>query len=278
VEEETAHMLKSGVIRPSRSPWAAPVVIAPKKDGGIRFCVDYRELNKVTKKDVYPLPRIDDTVDALNGAKFLSAFDMLSGYWQVPIAAADAAKTAFVTHQGLYEWTCMPFGLTGAPVTFQRMMDTVLAGLKWQTCLVYLDDVVVFSRTFDEHLSSLRQVFDRLYEAGLKLKPSKCFFCCTELLYLGYLITPEGLQPDPTTKRAILDYPAPTDVSGVRTFLGMTGHYRQFINGYAMIAAPLHKLVKPSVAWHWLEEQQQAFTQLKMILTSPPVLKLPDFT
>ena len=278
VEEETAKMLASGVIRPSRSPWAAPVVIAAKKDGGIRFCVDYRELNKVTRKDVYPLPRIDDTVDALNGAKFLSAFDMLSGYWQVPLSPGDAQKTAFVTHEGLYEWTCMPFGLTGAPATFQRMMDTVLAGLKWQCCLVYLDDVVVFSRTFDDHLRDLRLIFNRLFEAGLKLKPSKCFFCCTELLYLGYLITPEGLKPDPTTKTAILEYPAPTDVSGVRTFLGMTGHYRQFIPNYAIIAGPIQELVKPTVPWTWGPAQQHAFEQLKNIMTSPPVLKLPDFS
>lgn len=278
VEKETANMLASGVIRPSRSPWAAPVVIAPKKDGGIRFCVDYRELNTVTRKDVYPLPRIDDTVDALNGARFLSAFDMLSGYWQVPVAPGDAAKTAFVTHQGLYEWTCMPFGLTGAPATFQRMMDTVLAGLKWQCCLVYLDDVVVFSRTFDEHIRDLRIVFDRLLEAGLKLKPSKCFFCCTELLYLGYLLTPEGLKPDPTTKRAILDFPTPRDLSAVRTFLGMTGHYRQFIEKYALIAAPLVQLTKKDIGWRWSDEQQQAFERLKELLITPPILKLPDFT
>ena len=278
IQKEMDTMKAAGVIRPSRSPWAAPVVLAAKKDGGVRFCVDYRELNKLTKRDVYPLPRIDDTVDALNGAKYLTAFDMLSGYWQVPLSPEDAPKTAFVTHEGLFEWTCMPFGLTGAPATFQRMMDTVLAGLKWQCCLVYLDDVVVFSRTFDTHLRDLQLVFDRLHEAGLKLKPSKCFFCCTELLYLGYLVTPDGLKPDPTTKRAILAYPVPTDVSGVRTFLGMTGHYRQFIPRYAMIAEPLQKLTKPSVPWQWAEAQQQAFSQLQQLLTEPPVLKLPDFS
>ena len=278
IEKETAEMLEWGVIEPSRSPWAAPVVIAPKKDGGLRFCVDYRELNKVTKKDVYPLPRIDDTVDALNGAQFLSAFDLLSGYWQVGVAQEDREKTAFVTHEGLFQWTCMPFGLTGAPATFQRMMDTVLAGLKWQCCLVYLDDVVVFSRTFEQHVKDLRIVFDRLAEAGLKLKPSKCFFCCTELLYLGYLVTPQGLKPDPTTKRAILEFPAPRDVSAVRTFMGMTGHYRQFIKDYAMIVKPIHDLTKPNRQWDWTKECQQAFDRLKEIMTSPPVLKLPDFT
>ena len=186
IEEHTRKMRDGGVIRPSRSPWAAPVVLAPKKDGNWRFCIDYRALNKATTTDVYPLPRIDDTVDALNGARFLSAFDMLAGYWQVGMDPKSALKSAFVTHEGLFEWTCMPFGLSGAPATFHRMMDTVLAGLKWQCCLVYLDDVVVFSRTFDDHLRDLTMVFDRLAEAGLKLKPSKCAFCCAELLYLGY--------------------------------------------------------------------------------------------
>ena len=181
-------MLKWGVIRPSQSPWASPVVISPKKDGSVRFCIDYRDLNGVTKKDVYPLPRIDDTIDALNCAKYLTAFDMLSGYWQVPVAPGDREKTAFITHERLFEWVCMPFGLMGAPATFQRMMDTVLAGLKWQCCLVYLDDVVVFSRDFDTHVKDISLVFTRLNQAGLKMKPSKYFFCCTELLYLGYLL------------------------------------------------------------------------------------------
>ena len=271
-------MLKEGVIRPSVGPWAAPIVLAKKKDGKWRFCVDYRELNKVTQKDVYPLPRIDDTVDALNGARYLTAFDLLSGYWQVPLAPEDAQKTAFATHDGLFQWTCMPFGLTSAPATFQRMMDTVLAGLKWQCCLVYLDDVLVFSRTFEQHISDLCAVFERLQNAGLKLKPSKCHFCCTDIKYLGYIITPNGIKPDTDNLKAVADMREPCNVSEVRTYLGMTGHYRQFIANYAQISKPLRELTSPNTEWKFADSERLAFSTLRDALISAPILALPDFT
>lgn len=193
-------MLSRDVIQPSASPWASPVVLVPKPDGSSRFCCDFRNLNKITKKDSYPLPLISESLEALGGAKFFSSMDLMSGYWQVEMDPASREKTAFITHAGLYEFTTMPFGLCNAPGTFQRLMECVLRGLTWQIALIYLDDVLVYSSTFEEHLQHLRLVFDRFREAGLKLKPSKCHFGQTKVNYLGHVITPEGLQPKKGTK------------------------------------------------------------------------------
>ena len=170
-------MLGKDVIRPSASPWASPIVLVRKKDGSTRFCVDYRKVNHVTRKDAYPLPRVDDTLDTLSGAKWFSTLDLICGYWQVEVDEKDRAKTAFCTPDGLFEFNVMPFGLCNAPATFQRLMDLVLAGLQWSSCLVYLDDVIVIGKTFKEHLSNLHTVLTRLREAGLKLKPKKCALC-----------------------------------------------------------------------------------------------------
>ena len=167
-------MLERGVVEPSTSPWASPIVLVRKKDGSTRFCVDYRKLNDATRKDTYPLPRIDANLDTLHGSQWFSTLDLLSGYWQVVIDEADRSKTAFCTTEGLFQFKVMPFGLCNAPATFQRLMDLVLAGLQWSDCLVYLDDVVMFGRTFEEHLCNLSSVLQRMREAGLRLKPSKC--------------------------------------------------------------------------------------------------------
>lgn len=192
IDEQVSDMLTRNVIRPSTSPWASPVVLVTKKDGSIRFCVDYRRLNKITRKDVYPLPRIDDALDCLQGAEFFSSLDLRSGYWQVPMADADRSKTAFVTPDGLYEFNVMPFGLCNAPATFERMMDNVLRGLKWKTCLCYLDDIVVFSSDFDTHLERLKQVLTCLTSAGLQLNLKKCRFAARKLTILGHVVSKEG--------------------------------------------------------------------------------------
>ena len=175
-------MLRLGVTAPSSSPWASPVVLAQKKDGSLRFCVDYRRLNTVTRKDAYVLPRIDDTLDALSSSKWFSTLDLASGYWQMEVAPEDKEKTAFCTQEGLFEFQTMPFGLRNAPATFQRLMDFVLAGLQWSSCLVYLDDVIIMGRTFDDHLKNLALVLVRLQDAGLKLRPEKCAFFQKEVL------------------------------------------------------------------------------------------------
>lgn len=196
IDEQVTDMLTRNVIRPSTSPWASPVVLVTKKDGSIRFCVDYRRLNKITRRDVYPLPRIDDALDCLQGAEFFSSLDLRSGYWQVPMSDADRSKTAFVTPDGLYEFNVMPFGLCNAPATFERMMDNVLRGLKWKTCLCYLDDIVVFSPDFNTHLERLEQVLTCLTSAGLQLNVKKCRFAARKLTILGHVVSKDGILPD----------------------------------------------------------------------------------
>ena len=172
--KEISQMLENVIIEKSNSPWSSPIVLVRKKDGSIRFCIDFRRLNNITRKDAYPLPRIDDTLESLSGAKFFSTIDLASGYWQVEMDEVDKQKTAFISHMGLFHFNVMPFGLCNAPQTFQRLMNGVLSGLTWEECLVYLDDVIIYSRTFEEHLERLEHVFERLKESGLKIKLEKC--------------------------------------------------------------------------------------------------------
>lgn len=272
IRDQVEEMLRDDVIQPSKSPWAAPVVLVRKKDGALRFCVDYRRLNKITKKDVYPLPRIDDTLDRLCHAKYFSSMDLKSGYWQIEVDERDREKTAFITPDGLYEFKVMPFGLCSAPATFQRVMDTVLAGLKWQTCLVYLDDVVVFAASFEEHLRRLKAVLDAIKLSGLTLKPEKCRFAYHELLFLGHIISKDGVRPDPQKTAAIANFPQPHDKKAVRRFLGLCAYYRRFVRNFSRVAEPLTKLSKADVPFTWNSAQAEAFNELQRLLQSPPVL------
>ena len=251
---QVQQMLSSNVIRPSNSPWASPVVMVRKKDGSLHFCVDFRQLNAATVKDAHPLPRIDHLLDALHGAKWFSTLDLKSGYWQVPIAEQDKEKTAFrPSSRQLFEFNQVPFGLCNAPATFSRLMDQVLAGLHWETCLFYLDDIIVFSSTWEEHLARLREVFERLRHTKLKLGPTKCTFAAKEVSYLGHRVTEEGLLPDPALLAAIRDIPPPKTATEVRSFLGLAGYYRRYIKGFAAIAAPLHALTRKDALFHWSE-------------------------
>ena len=257
---QVQQMLSSNVIRPSNSPWASPVVMLWKKDGSLCFCVDFRQLNAATVKDAHPLPRIDDLLDTLYGAKWFSTLDLKSGYWQVPITEQDKAKTAFRTSSGqLFEFNQVPFGLCNAPATFSLLMDCVLAGLHWETCLFYLDDIIVFSSTWEEHLTRLRQVFERLRHANLKLGADKCIFAAKEVNYLGHQVTEEGLLPDSSLLAAIREIPPPKTATKVRSFLGLAGYYRRYVKGFAAIAAPLHALTRKDAVFHWSEDCQTAF-------------------
>lgn len=209
-ERQVQEMLREGVIRPSTSPWASPVVLVSKKDATLRFCVDFRRLNDVTVKDAMPLPRIDDTLDALHGARWFSTLDLKQGYWQVPIEEQHKEKTAFRTSGGgLFEFNRMPFGLCNAPATFSRLMDTALTGLSWKICLAYLDDIIVFAATWQDHLQRLRQVFQRLREAGLRLHPDKCTLGAKQVGFLGHQVSAEGIRPDPSNIEALLALPPP---------------------------------------------------------------------
>ena len=270
-------MLKNKVIEPSKSPWAFPIVLVPKKDGTIRFCVDYRKLNAITVKDSYALPRIDDALATLSGNKFFTSLDLAQGYYQIPMSDKDKEKTAFITDSGLWQFNVMSFGLTNAPATFQRYMDTTLAGLKWNILLIYIDDFLIFSKTFEDHLRDVETVLDRLLDANMTLKPSKCHLFQRELLYLGHIVSAEGIKPDPKKIQAILEMPVPVDVTGVRSFLGMIGFYRTYIENFSRIAVPLYNLTKNFVKFDMREDEVNSFNELKQAMATAPILCHPDF-
>ncbi|XP_039660752.1 uncharacterized protein LOC120561648 [Perca fluviatilis] len=243
VKEHINQLLSSQVIRESSSPYASPIVLVRKKDGSLRMCVDYRQLNSKTRKDAFPLPRIEESLDALSGACWFSTLDLASGYNQVPVAEADRAKTAFCTPFGLFEWNRMPFGLSNAPSNFQRLMQRIFGDQQCQSLLLYLDDIVVFSSTVEQHLERLKVVLSRLQTEGLKAKLSKCSFFQKEVHYLGHVISGEGVSTDPRKIEVVANWPIPTTASELRSFLGFGSYYRRFVEVFAELAAPLHKVV-----------------------------------
>jgi len=214
-------MQSQGVIEPCQSEWGSNIVLVKKKDGSVRFCVDYRRLNNVTQKDVYPLPRVETCLDTLSNSVWFSTFDMRSGFHQVPVNPRDVNKTTFVCHKGSFRFPKMPFGLCNAPATFQRLMDTVLAGLDFEICLAYLDDIIVFSRDAKSHLALLTQLFQKLREANLKLKPSKCCLLQKRVTLLGYVISQNGVETDPDKISAVVNWPVPTNLRQSRAFVGL---------------------------------------------------------
>ena len=276
---QVQQMLASNIIRPSNSPWASPVVMVKKKDGSLRFCVNFRQLNAATVKDAHPLPRIDNLLDTLHGVRWFSTLDLKSGYWQVPIMERDKEKTEFRTSSGqLYEFNQVPFGLCNAPATFSRLMDCVLSGLHWETCLFYLDDIIIFSSTWEEHLARLRQVFERLRHADLKLGAEKCGFAAKEVSYLGHRVTEEGLLPDSALFATIRKISPHKTATEVRSFLGLAGYYWQYVKNFAATAGPLHALTRKEAVFHWSADCQTTFDRLKTLLTTSPITAFPDFS
>ena len=242
------------------------------------MCYWYRKLNAITRKDAYPLPRIDDTLDTLSRSQWFSILDLLSGYWQVEVAEGDRDKTAFATQSGLFEFKVMPFGLCNAPATFQRLMDLVLAGVQWSHCLVYMDDIIVVGRSFKDHLQNLSVVLQRLKEANLRLKPAKCSFCKTKVSYLGHIVSRQGVATDPEKTNKVSNWPILTTISDIQRFLELASYYRRFVKNYATIASPLHKLTERGRQFNWTSDCTTAFASLKQKLTNAPILAFPDFT
>ena len=274
-DAEVDKMLEQGVIEPSSSPWASPIVLVTKKDGSTRCCVDYRKLNQVTQKVAYPLPRIDESLDTLSGAKWFCTLDAASGYWQVRMSERDKENTAFATRKRLFQFKVMPFGLTNAPATFERLMDLMLHGLQWHQCLIYLDDVIIFRKTFEETLNHLTTVFDRFREADLKLKAKKCRLFRQQVQFLGHVVSSEGVSCDPEKIKAVSNWPRPPTAREVRSFHGFASYYRRFIDSFSTISAPLRHLMKKGEKFEWTPEREEAFNKLKACLVSAKVLAYP---
>ena len=269
-------MLDAGVIEQSQSEWASPPVLVRKKDKSWRYCIDFRYLNSVTTKDAHPLPLIDECIDSLSGMNWFCALDMNSGYWQIPIAEEDKDKTAFITKYGLFQFVRMPFGLVNAPATFQRAMHVVLSGLIWEAVIVYLDDINVLGRTFEETLGNLRKVLERFKAHGLKLKPGKCALFCREVVFLGRLINEEGVQMVGDHIKAVQDWPVPKNRKDVEKFLGFINYHRRFLVGLAGKTQHLYELTGPKAKWQWAAKHEEAFQQLRQAMVEAPVLALPN--
>lgn len=274
--KEIEKMLEDGIIEECESPYAAPVVMVPKKDGSTRVCVDYRRLNEITINDKYPMPRIDDLLHAAHTTKYMTTLDLKAGYWQVSVKQADRDKTAFVSPFGTYRFKRMAFGLKNAPATFQRLIDRFRAGLKDVTILAYLDDLIVLSDSFEKHMNDLKEVFQRLHTFHLRINRKKSVFACPSVKYLGHLITPAGIQADPEKVAAIEKLDVPLNVKHLQSFLQTCSWYRRFVPNFSSVAKPLTDLTKKGTMWTWAREQQTAFEELKTRLTTAPILRQVD--
>ncbi|RLM74197.1 hypothetical protein C2845_PM15G12530 [Panicum miliaceum] len=278
IEAQGQELLKNGVIQQSSSPFSSPVLLVKKKDGEWRLYVDYRRLNAYTVKSIFPIPVFDEIVDELTGAKVFSKLDHRSGYHQIRIKEGDEFKTAFQTHSGHYEYKVMSFGLTGALATFQGFMNFVLAPLLRKCVDVFIDDILVYRKNMTEHIQHLRQVFELLRQHDLHLKLAKCSFAQDTLEFLGHIISEKGVSTDPVKVQIIQQWPVPTCVKDVRSFLGMAGYYRRFVKMFGLISKPLTSLLKKGQIFVWNESTQAAFETLKQALLEAPVLAIPDFS
>ncbi|UYV62905.1 K02A2.6-like [Cordylochernes scorpioides] len=279
IAEQVKELLEHKLIRISYSPWAFPVVMVPKKDGNKRMCIDYRRLNEITLDDRQPLPHIQDMFDRLHGSRFFSTLDVAWGYWQIEMDPQSIQKTAFVTNDGHYEFLVMPFGLKNAASTFQRIIQHILGELLWKGTCSFQDDILVYTKTWQEHIELLSKVFDKLRQYNMKLKLSKCIFGRTEVKYLGHIISHNQLKPDPGKVKSIQDFPRPDTVKKVRQFMGLANYYRKFVKDFSKISFPLVRLTRKNQPFFWNEEVEESFAKLKMALSTKPVLAIynPDY-
>lgn len=278
IDKQIDDMLEAGIIEPSESMWGAPIVLVKKKSGEFRMCVDFRKLNSVTKQINFPLPDLQDVVDAMSEAhpKYFSVLDLKSGFYQIPLSPDTKEKTTFVSHSGQYNFLRLPMGMTNAPISFQILMTKVLKGQNFKNLLCYVDDVIIFSKSFEEHLKHLKEVFYRLDNADLRLHPEKCKFAMPKVLYLGHFISEKGVEVDSSKIEIITKYPQPTSQKQIRQFLGLCGYYRKFIRNYAAIANPLNRLLRKEMEFIFDKECEKSFQTLKEALASTPVLAFPD--
>jgi hypothetical protein len=289
VREHLENLLSSGIIRKSKSPFASNIVLVRKKNGKLRMCVDYRMLNKKSVKDSYALPRVEEVFDVLKGSTLFSTIDQKSGYFQVDIEETHKERTAFTAGAlGFYEYNRMPFGLSNSPATYQRLMEECLGDYNMKICVIFLDDLIIFSENFEQHLERLDLVLTRLGQCNLKLSSDKCFFLKEKVKFLGHVVGANGVETDPDKIEKVLNWPRPTDFDSLRSFVCFAGYYRRYVEGFSKIAKPLtdilpatskkkHKKKYTDKDWHWGEEQELAFKKLKKILTSAPILAYPDF-
>ncbi|WMV33463.1 hypothetical protein MTR67_026848 [Solanum verrucosum] len=276
LKEQLRDLLEKGFIRPSQSPWGAPVLFVKKKDGSLRMCIDYRQLNRVTVKNKYPLPRIDDLFDQLQGASHFSKIDLRSGYHQVKVRECDIPKTAFRTMYGHYEFVVMSFGLTNAPAIFMDLMNRVFKPYLDSFVVVFIDDILIYSHSEEEHMGHLRVVLQRLREEKLYAKYEKCEFWLKEVAFLGYVVSGDGIKVDPKKTDVIRNWPRPLTPSDIRSFLGLAGYYRRFVNEFSSIASPMTKLTQKKAKFEWTDECERSFQTLKDKLVSAPILSLLD--
>lgn len=278
LKSQLEDLLTKGFVRPSVSPWGAPVLLVKKKDGGMRLCIDYRQLNKVTIKNKYPIPRIDDLLDQLGGATVFSKIDLRSGYYQIRIKSEDVQKTAFRTRYGHYEFLVMPFGVTNAPAVFMDYMNRIFRPYLDKFVVIFIDDILIYSRNFEEHELHLKIVLQILRDKKLFVKLSKCEFWLSEVKFLGHVISQGGVTVDPSKVETVLNWTQPKNVTEVRSFLGMAGYYRRFIRKFSQIALPLTRLTRKDNPFVWDEDCEKSFQELKTRLTTAPILVIPDST
>ena len=279
VEHQKQQMLDDGIIEECDSPWCSPIVMVKRGDGSFRFCVDLRQVNGLTQSMAYPLPRVDDALDSLCGAQFFSTLDMASGYWQVELTDESKAKTAFSTGKGQQQFKVLPFGLKNSGPTFQKLMELVLAGMDAKTCLVYVDDIILFNKTEEEHLKTVAEVLQKISQANLKLKPSKCHFGCKEVVFLGHRVSAEGILPDPGNVEKVRKWPEPETGADLGSFIGLCGYYQRFIPKFAEETRLLREAASAAGkgTLRWTATLSSAFARLKELLTTAPVLGMPTF-